>query len=375
MGTSNSGVFYREDGTSGYRRTIRINGKKLEKKFSRKVDADRWYQEKLREKELVESGMSPTRTGTTLKTFADEWMQKRKDNGKPMSSWAIESQRMRDYVLPKFGSRSLDRITTREWETLFDALVVERDLSPATRNRIRAILSKMYNDAIRLEVVASNPVSLVSKLKESMDTWDYWHSADEVHAYLSAAKSEGAAFQVFAHLALNTGARIGEILALRWADINFSQRRFRIAKIYEESTGQVVERTKSHVARWLGINEGLNSTLLELRNQIKPKSSSDYLVLNNSGEIIREKVMRTAHCRVCKQANLKVIRIHDLRHTYASHYIMNGGGLAELQMLLGHSTPIMTQKYAHLSAGFLESKASVVSFTSEGSKKIISIAK
>ncbi len=43
-----------------------------------------------------------------------------------------------------------------------------------------------------------------------------------------------------------------------------------------------------------------------------------------------------------------------MRHTYASHYVMNGGGIAEMQMLLGHSTPQMTQKYAHLTPGFLE---------------------
>ena len=69
------------------------------------------------------------------------------------------------------------------------------------------------------------------------------------------------------------------------------------------------------------------------------------------------------HLRVCKKAKVKEIRIHDLRHTYASHYIMNGGSLAELQSLLGHSSPMMTLKYAHMTPGFLEKKASVVSFS------------
>ncbi len=73
--------------------------------------------------------------------------------------------------------------------------------------------------------------------------------------------------------------------------------------------------------------------------------------------------IRAAHERVLRKAQVKPIRVHDLRHTYASHFIMSGGTLAELQALLGHSSPQMTQRYAHLSPGFLESKANRVSFT------------
>ena len=55
-----------------------------------------------------------------------------------------------------------------------------------------------------------------------------------------------------------------------------------------------------------------------------------------------------------------MIRIHDLRHSFASHFVMNGGSINDLQGMLGHSSPMMTQRYAHLAPGYLESKASVV---------------
>ena len=74
-------------------------------------------------------------------------------------------------------------------------------------------------------------------------------------------------------------------------------------------------------------------------------------------------VVRNAHERICSKAKVKHIRIHDLRHTYASHSITNGGSLSELQALLGHSNTLMTLKYAHLTPGFLEKKACVVSFS------------
>ena len=76
-----------------------------------------------------------------------------------------------------------------------------------------------------------------------------------------------------------------------------------------------------------------------------------------------EWMIRLRHRRTCARAGLKAIRVHDLRHTYASHYVMNGGSLADLQGLLGHSTSMMTMKYAHLAPGHLESKSSVVAFS------------
>ena len=144
--------------------------------------------------------------------------------------------------------------------------------------------------------------------------------------------------------------------------MNIPQRRLHIAKIFEETSQTVQDRTKSHTARWIGLNDALAALFLEHRAKTKFSKPSDYLIINKDGKIIAERFIRTIHYRVCKLSELKPIRIHDLRHTYASHYVMNGGAIAELQMLLGHSTPMMTQRYAHLTPGFLESKARVVSF-------------
>lgn len=357
-----AGMYTREDGSTGYRRTIRINGRKIQKKFSKKKDADNWYAEKKREKELIGSGLQLERPDLLVSEFSDEWLKKRKANGKPQSSWESDEQRLRKYIVPHFGDRVMDRIATKEWEDFLDDLVSREEISPATRNRIRSIATKMYNDAMRRQLVRMNPVSLIPKLKESMDAWDYWHSAEEVLNYLSEAENECDAFKIFAYLALNTGARICEILAFQWSDFNIPQRRVHIAKIFEETSQTVFDRTKGHTARWLGINEVLATKLLEQRSNAKLPKPSDYLIVDKDGKIYSERKIRKIHARVCKKAELKEIRIHDLRHTYASHYVMNGGGLAELQMLLGHSTPQMTQKYAHLAPGFLESKAKVVSF-------------
>jgi integrase len=370
MSTSEENNVRRPKKTVHYRRTIRIGGKKIEKTFSRSSDAERWYQERKREKKLLESGLALPTSSVSLGEFAMRWLDKRKANGKPQSSWENEESRLKIYIVPQFGHRSLQSILTREWETFLDDLVGKDLVSAGTRNRIRALLSKMYNDAIRVGEVSGNPISIIPQLREPMDRWDYWHSLDDVISYLTHAKNEMPSFSVFASIALNTGARVGEILAFDHKDIYLEQRRIHIWQVFEQATQKVCNRTKGHKSRWLGINDSLFKALQEFRGTRKTNRPNEPLISDLNGERMNEHRIRRIHKRVCKAAGVKSIRIHDLRHTYASHYIMNGGSLAELQGLLGHSSPNMTLKYAHLAPGFLESKASVVSFSESGENVI-----
>lgn len=353
----------RQSTKASHRKTIRIHGEKIEKRFSRKVDADKWYIEKKREKELVERGISLPKSEITVQEFAMNWLERRKLNGKPTSSWNSDEGRIRKYILPEFGQRFLNRISTKEWEMFLDDLVAKEVIAPATRNRIRSILTKMYNDGLRLEIVDNNPVRIIPKLKESMEAWNYWSSSDEIMNYLYEAKNESESFYIFACLSLNLGTRVGETLALDHSDIDLNHRRIQIAKIFEEASGNVYQRTKGHKPRWLGVNDSLFEAMLEYKNKTPFRKSNHPVVCNDVGVRLYERQIRRIHERVCKRAQVKQIRVHDLRHTYASHYIMNGGGIAELQSLLGHSSPMMTLKYAHLAPGYLEKKSSLVSFS------------
>ena len=353
-----------------YRRHIRINGKLQSKRFLRKTDADRWYNEQLRKKQLIESGLEEEVFSETFKSFAEKWMSSRKANGQPRSSYRQEISRMEKYLYPVFGHRILETIHTREWDQFLNSLVTGEGLSPATKNRIRSMISKLYNDAIRMAAASRNPISIIPKAKEKMKTWDYLSTQEECSRYLESAKLAGSSFYLFAYLALNTGARLGEILALENRDIDLVQRRIRIWRIYEQATNQVHERTKSNSERWLGINESLLNALTEHLRKTEFNAPGDALIVNSEGRRLDEYTMRRLHWKTCERADIRRIRIHDLRHTFASHYIMASGSLAELQGLLGHSTPMMTLKYAHLAPGYLESRASVVSFASQSERSL-----
>ena len=347
-----------------HRRHIRLNGKLTSKRFSRKTDADRWYQEQLRRKQLIESGLESPVFNETFKNFCEIWLQGRKANGQPQSSYQQEDARLRRYVYPVFGHRILETITTREWDQFLNTMIAKFGLSPGTRNRVRSMISKIYNDAIRSEAASRNPVSIIPKAKEKLKTFDFWSSQDECARYLEKSELQGPSFYVFAHLALNTGCRIGELLALENRDIDLVNRRIRIWRIFEEATHKVQERTKSNHERRLGINEGLLNALLRHRDWAGRHEPTAALIVDSEGLRLDQHMVRRLHWKTCAAADVRRIRVHDLRHTFASHYVMASGSLAELQALLGHSTPQMTLKYAHLAPDYLQSRASVVSFAS-----------
>jgi integrase len=348
-----------------YRITIRINGERISKYFSRKTDGDRWYLEMKRKKELNESGVEIQTESPLLKDYALGWLKTRLANGQPLSSFNQEEARLRNYILPAFGHRKLSEVLANEWESFLDKLITKNQLTNATRNRVRALLSKMYNDALRKNIVSKNPITLLPKLKESIKKWDYWGTAEETEKYLAAAQASHCCHFLFASLALNSGARIGEILALDLCDVDLVKRRIRIWRILEDASSQVQERTKGFNERWVGINDALFDAFMFYKSQTKFDDPSTPLIHRPDGTRHEHRAIRKFHIQLCHQAQVREIRIHDLRHTFASHYIMNGGSLSELQGLLGHSSPMMTLKYAHMSPGFLESRAKVVSFSTK----------
>jgi len=130
--------------------------------------------------------------------------------------------------------------------------------------------------------------------------------------------------------ALLTGMRKGEILLLKWEQI-------RGGFIY-------LTKTKTNEARQIPANEDLERLFREIRKRSNLKSP---YVFTFQGKPVSG--IKTAFNAAVKRAGIEDFRFHDLRHTFASHLIMRGGSLKDVQELLGHKTMTMTLRYAHLS--------------------------
>jgi integrase len=192
-------------------------------------------------------------------------------------------------------------------------------------NRELAVLKSMLNRAgdWGFAKLSENPVSKVSYFPERHVERIL---TDEEAARLVAAC--GQAVRPVVVTALNTGMRRGEILDLRWENVDFERRFIR------------VERSKNGRSRKVPMNSRLAAELRRLRSNGTP-----YVFTQRAGE--RLKSIVTAFKTACRHAAIGHVRFHDLRHTFATNLVMNGVDLVTVKEILGHSDISMTVRYSH----------------------------
>jgi len=198
-------------------------------------------------------------------------------------------------------------------------------------NRQMSNLRHLFSKALEWEMVEQNPFAKGKSLttKESSRRLRYL-SEDEIIRLLDNCVNEH--IRDIVKAALNTGMRRGELLSLKWEQIT------KDGFIY-------LDRTKTDESREIPINDDLAEVLRDVRkrNQLR----SEYVFCNSKGNPYKD--VTTAFEASLKRAAIKDFRFHDLRHTFASHFVMRGGPLRDLQEILGHKTLTMTMRYAHLS--------------------------
>ncbi|MEK6626508.1 MAG: site-specific integrase, partial [Bdellovibrionota bacterium] len=158
--------------------------------------------------------------------------------------------------------------------------------------------------------------------------------------------------------AVNTGMRRGEIAGLCWDKVSFHTGLIEIARLRDRNG--LGDRTKTFKSRrFIPMNAVARNHLLAL----KESTRSNLVATDESGEAFDVNHVYRDLTRFLKLAEIKEhYRFHDLRHTFASHFMMNGGNIYDLQKILGHSSLEMTQRYAHLAPEHLIKASNVVSF-------------
>lgn len=210
--------------------------------------------------------------------------------------------------------------------------------SPATVNRYLAILSHAFTKAVReWEWLTVNPMGKVDRLTEARGRVRYLDEL-ELKRLLSACEaSRSRALYPVVVLALSTGMRQGEILGLRWRDVDLERCRL------------TLEDTKNGERRGVPL---ANRALARLREHARLRRLDTDLVFPGTvraGRTTKPANIRNAWERAVAVAELEDFRFHDLRHTAASYLAMNGATLAEIAEVLGHKTLAMVKRYAHLS--------------------------
>ena len=141
---------------------------------------------------------------------------------------------------------------------------------------------------------------------------------------------------------LSTGARLNEALLAKWEHVDRDRKVWRIPS----------SNSKSKKVR----SVPLNDSALDILEQLDTEGSYDYLFINSTtGEPYT--TIYKVWCRLRDEAGLPHLRLHDLRHQYASMLVNSGRTLYEVQQILGHSDPTVTQRYSHLSTEALQEAA------------------
>ena len=207
--------------------------------------------------------------------------------------------------------------------------------SPATVNRYLAVLSHAFTLAVKEKGwIDTNPLMRVTKPKEPRGRVRYL--SDEECGRLLSACRESATPELYPAvvLALSTGARQGEVMGLRWGQVDFARR------------AAVLHDTKNGERRVLALT---GHALNLLRERSKVRRLDTDLVFPGRVHPSRPLDLRTPWETALKRAEIADFRFHDLRHSAASYLAMNGASLAEIAAILGHKTLAMVKRYAHLS--------------------------
>lgn len=225
-----------------------------------------------------------------------------------------------------FNDKPLDQITTLDVVKYLNG--VRERASAATANRHHNVLRAIFNRAIDWELFSGqNPASKVKQFRVENSRTRFLENQD-ITRLLAVCDHE---IRPIVIVALLTGMRHGEILNLRWEHIDLANGVIHVLK------------TKSGEPREIPIMPRLRALLESIRR-------------GDGGKIftISSRALNRHFSKALHLAGIQDFRFHDLRHTFASHFVMRTNDLPATQKLLGHKSPRMTQRYAHLSKGHLQ---------------------
>lgn len=257
--------------------------------------------------------------------FADEHLPKRRPSTRSNYAAAI-----RNVIVPKLGALKVADVTFADIDTLHRKITKD---APIQANRILAQLSKMFSLAIKWGWRADNPCRGVEHNHE--ERRERYLSAAELSRLgetLDKFHDQPAAAVVA--LLLLTGSRVGEVLTMRWQDIDLS------AGIWTKPSAH----TKQKKTDRLPLSEPARALLAKLHSA---SIGTDY-VFPGIGRTGRRYEIKEAWKEICVLADIKNCRAHDLRHTHASILVSAGYSLPIIGRLLGHTQPATTARYAHL---------------------------
>jgi integrase len=278
------------------------------------------------------------RTGATFADAAAEYLRYvEHDRGcKPSTVRGYRSV-IEAHLLPAFGDIPVEDLTTEDIE----AWIATVDRAPRTRNKLLLALQGILGRARKVYHLTRNAAAGVEKfpIRRSFDIEVY--SPEEIHTLVRAAASEQDG--VIYLTAAFTGLRRGELLALRWRDVDFAGQTIRVRASYADGA---LTTPKSGKVRSVPMAPEVATALAKLGQRGHSIEDDDLVFVGEFGGYVDGSALRRRYDAAVKVARLRPLRFHDLRHTFGTRMI-GKADIRRVQEWMGHADIQTTMKYLH----------------------------
>jgi integrase len=316
--------------------------------------ADRWLTKALRDKDL---GVEIEPAQDTLNEFLDKWLDGAAKAKVRPKTFAGYQDMLKRYIRPNLGSRPIAKLGTLEIQTVYNKLS-ESGLSPRTIAYTHMILKQALKQAIQWRLLIHNPCEGVKPPRQIRKEMQVLNPG-QARKFLTGCKDEknGPVFE----LAMTTGLRPSEYLALKWSDVDLAKGTVSINRSIDILPGggwAFDENKTGRSRRTVKLHSSVAQTLREHHArqgqeqlQVGEKWTDHNLVFTNEigGPVDRHNLANRDFRRILADAGLPQIRLYDLRHTAATLALVAGVPVKVLSEQLGHASAVLTlDTYSHV---------------------------
>lgn len=260
-------------------------------------------------------------------------------------SWRSDELLFKLRILPRFGNVRIDQLNRHEVQA-FHGVLKANGLAPATADHHLKVLRHAMNLAVDWELIERNPLARIKLFNED-NRVEHVLSDDELQRLIDVLdEDDNRPICLIAQFLLCTGARRSEVLLARWEDIDLQKKHWLIP----------AKHSKSKRARPVPLND----SAMHVLGHLPTREKGGLLFVNRQTGRAYTDIAKVWQ-RLRSKAGLPHLRVHDLRHNFASLLVNSGRSLYEVQKILGHSTPKVTERYAHLSSSTLQEAANTAS--------------
>ena len=360
---NNEGTIYQLP-SENWRAQIYINGQRLGKTKRSKFEAQKWLRDTLGK---IDHGYTGHGANSIYEDFLNEWLTS-KSNAIKKTTWSLYDSVIRNHINPILGKIKISDLSPQKIQTLY--IQKEHDgVGKRTIRVVHTILNSSLKNAVKLGAIHTNPAEATNPPNyETPEMQSY--SEHEITQLLLATKETS--LEALIHLAITTGLRQSELLALKWTDIDWDRntisiqrqlkRKYEKKDYYSSLITKSGRRTIS-----LGVNtidkirDHHQQQMIEKKEMGDRWEENELIFPSTIGTPMHQRNLLRRFKNLIQESGLREIRFHDLRHTAASLMLNHGISPLIVAKRLGHSKVSITlDTYGHLFPGMQQESANLI---------------